>query len=221
VDPEEIRTLASQRVIPAKAGIHSFMQAEKTVKQAGAYMRLFIGIPIPEEYVMTIGEVQSAWKRRLASKVSWVRPELMHLTLRFLGETDEARVGAIVDAMRGAAGGSFVMQGGAGGFFPQRGAPRVVWVGFTKGIRECGTYFAALDAGLVRAGFDAETRPFAAHVTVARVRQAVRGDDWAELAADLTRDWPPFTVDTAVLWQSILKPSGPEYRRVAEVALGA
>ena len=198
-----------------------FIQAENNVKQAGTHMRLFIGIPIPEDYAMTIGEVQSAWKGRLASKVSWVRPGLMHLTLRFLGETDDARVGAIVDAMRGAAGGSFVMQGGAGGFFPQRGAPRVVWVGFSRGMQESGAYFAALDAGLVRAGFDAETRPFAAHVTVARVRQAVRADDWAGLAADLTRDWPPFTVDTAVLWQSILKPSGPQYRRVAEVALGA
>ena len=183
-------------------------------------MRLFIGIPIPEDYATAIGEVQSVWKERLASKMSWVRPGLVHLTLRFLGETDEARVEAIAEAMQGAAGGCFVMQGGAGGFFPQRGAPRVIWMGFSRGMEECGAYFAALDAGLVRAGFDAETRPFAAHVTVARVRQAVRGDDWAGLAADLTRQWPPFNVDTVVLWQSILKPSGPQYRRVSEIALG-
>ena len=182
-------------------------------------MRLFIGIPIPEEYIRTIDEVQAAWKGRLASKISWVRPRLAHLTLKFLGETDETRVGSIVDAMRAAAGGSFVMQGGAGGFFPPRGTPRVVWLGFSRGVAECGVYFAALDAGLVRAGFAAETRPFAAHVTVARVKEAARGDDWAGLAADLTRDWPSFTVETVVLWQSILRPAGPEYRRVAEVGL--
>ena len=116
-------------------------------------MRLFIGIPIPEEYIRTIGEVQSAWKGRLASKVSWVRPGLAHLTLKFLGETDEVRIGAIADAMRAAAGGSFVMQGGAGGFFPPRGAPRVVWLGFSRGVGECATYFAALESGLAGTGF--------------------------------------------------------------------
>lgn len=182
-------------------------------------MRLFIGIPIPEEYAQTIREIETVWKRRLVSKVSWVRPDLVHLTLRFLGETDEARVGAIAEAMRTASLGSFVMRGGAGGFFPPRGAPCVAWMGFSEGVEECGAYFAALDAGLVRAGFEAETRPFAAHVTVARVRQAVRGDDWTGLAADLTRNWPAFTVDTVVLWQSILKPSGAQYLRVSEVAL--
>jgi 2'-5' RNA ligase len=183
-------------------------------------MRLFIGIPIPDDYARTIREIQAVWKRRLASKVSWVRPDLAHLTLRFLGETDGGRVGAITEAMRTAARGTFVMQGGAGGFFPPRGAPRVVWLGFSRGVEECGAYFAALDAGLVRAGFDAETQPFAAHVTVVRVRQAARGDDWSGLAAGLTRGWPPFTVDTAVLWQSILKPSGPQYRRISEISLG-
>ena len=182
-------------------------------------MRLFIGIPIPDEYARAIHEIQSAWKGRLASKVSWVRPGLAHLTLKFLGETEETRVGGIVDAMRTAAGGRFVMQGGAGGFFPSRGAPRVVWLGFSRGVAECGAYFAALDAGLAGAGFAAETRPFAAHVTVARVKEAARGDDWAGLAADLTREWPSFHVGTAVLWQSILRPAGPEYRRVAEVGL--
>lgn len=182
-------------------------------------MRLFIGIPIPEEYIRSIGEVQAAWRGRLASKVSWVRPGLAHLTLKFLGETDETRVGAIVDAMQAAAGGNFVMRGGAGGFFPPRGAPRVVWLGFFRGVQECGAYFATLDAALARVGFGAETRPFAAHVTVARVKDAAKGDDWAGLAADLTREWPSFIVETAVLWQSILRPAGPEYRRVAEVGL--
>ncbi|NLW81765.1 MAG: RNA 2',3'-cyclic phosphodiesterase [Desulfovibrionales bacterium] len=184
-------------------------------------MRLFIGIPIPEEYLKIIGEVQGVWRKRLESKVSWVRPELAHLTLKFLGEVDEARVAAIVRAMRAAAQGIFEMQGRKGGFFPPRGAPRVVWVGFSRGQKECGAYFAALDNALAGVGFSAETRPFAAHVTVARVREAVRSDDWPGLAADLTRDWPVFEVKNVVLWQSVLRPSGPEYRRAAEVTLGA
>ena len=184
-------------------------------------MRLFIGIPIPDEYVRIIREVQGAWRGRLTSKVSWVRPELAHVTLKFLGETDEAKVGGIVKAMGAAARGRFELHGGTGGFFPPRGAPRVVWVGFAGGVRECGEYFAALDTELSRVGFAAETRPFAAHVTVARVREAARGDDWPGLARALTMDWPAFGVDSVVLWQSVLLPSGPEYRRVAEVSLDA
>jgi len=55
-------------------------------------MRLFIGIPLPGEYAQIIREVQDAWKKRLASKVSWVRPELAHVTLKFLGEVDEDKM---------------------------------------------------------------------------------------------------------------------------------
>jgi hypothetical protein len=111
----------------------------------------------------------------------------------------------------------FGVFGGAGGFFPARCVPGVVGVGFARGEDSCGAYFSALDEALVREGFAAETKPFAAHVTVARVKEAARGDDWPGLARALSRDWPAFGVDSVVLWQSVLRPSGPEYRRVAEV----
>jgi len=182
-------------------------------------MRLFIGIPLPGEYAQIIREIQAAWKKRLTSKISWVRPELAHVTLKFLGEVDEDKVPAIVQAMQAASRGSFEAQGGAGGFFPSRGAPRVVWVGLRQGREECAAYFEELDAGLAQAGFLAESKPFAPHLTVARVKAAVRSDDWSGLLVDLKRDWPAFTVDRVVLWQSILKSSGPEYRRVSEVGL--
>jgi 2'-5' RNA ligase len=182
-------------------------------------MRLFIGIPLPGEYAQIIGRIQTAWKKRLASKVSWVRPELAHVTLKFLGEVDEDRVVPIVQAMREAARGSFEMQGGAGGFFPAVGAPRVLWVGLRQGREECAAYFEKLDEGLAQAGFLAEPKPFSPHLTVARVKAAARNDEWPGLLVDLNRDWPAFTVNHVVLWQSILKASGPEYRRVAEVEL--
>ncbi len=182
-------------------------------------MRLFIGIPLPGEYAKIIREIQEAWRKRLASKVSWVRPELAHVTLKFLGEADEDKVAAIVQAMRDAARGSFEAQGGAGGFFPPKGAPRVVWVGLRRGREECAAYFEKLDAGLAQAGFLAETKSFSPHLTVARVKAAARNDEWSGLLVDLKRAWPAFTVSHVVLWQSILKSSGPEYRRVAEVGL--
>lgn len=182
-------------------------------------MRLFIGIPLPREYAHIMRKIQEAWKKRLASKMSWVRPELAHVTLKFLGEVNGDRVGAIVQAMREAARGSFEMQGGAGGFFPPQGAPRVIWVGLRQGREECAAYFEKLDGGLAQAGFVAESKPFSPHLTVARVKAAMRSDDWPGLLVDLKRDWPVFTVSHVVLWQSILKSMGPEYRKVAEVGL--
>jgi 2'-5' RNA ligase len=182
-------------------------------------MRLFIGIPLPSDYAQIIRKIQEAWKKRLVSQVSWVRPELAHVTFKFLGEVDEEKIPAIVQAMREAARGSFEAQGGAGGFFPPRGGPRVVWVGLRQGREECAEYFEKLDGGLAKAGFLAESKPFCPHLTVARVKAAMRSDDWPGLLVDLKRDWPAFTVSHVVLWQSILKSSGPEYRRVAEVGL--
>ena len=111
-------------------------------------MRLFIGIPLPSEYAHIIRKIQEAWKKRLISKVSWVRPELAHVTLKFLGEVDEEKIPAILQAMREAARGSFEAQGGAGGFFPPKGAPRVVWVGLRQGREECAAYFEKLDGGI-------------------------------------------------------------------------
>jgi 2'-5' RNA ligase len=184
-------------------------------------MRLFIGIPLPGEYAHIIRKIQAAWKKRLVSKVSWVRPDLAHVTLKFLGEVEEDKVVSIVQAMRDAARGSFEAQGGAGGFFPPKGAPRVIWVGLRQGREECAAYFEQLDGGLAKAGFLVEPKPFSPHLTVARVKAAVRNDDWSGLLADLKRDWPVFTMSHVVLWQSILKSSGPEYRRVEEVGLSA
>lgn len=182
-------------------------------------MRLFIGIPLPGEYTRIIREIQEAWKNRLASKMSWVRPELVHLTLKFLGDVDENRVADVVSAMRLAACENFQAQGGPGGFFPSRGAPRVVWIGLRQGRDECTTNFEKLEGELKKAGFPAESKPFSPHLTVARVKAAARNDDWPSLLADLIREWPMFTVDRLVLWQSILTSSGPEYRMVAEVEL--
>jgi 2'-5' RNA ligase len=182
-------------------------------------MRLFIGIPLPGEYARIIREIQKAWKNRLASKMSWVRPELVHLTLKFLGDVEEGRVADVVSAMRVAARVNFQAQGAAGGVFPDRGAPRVVWIGLGQGRHECTANFEKLERELIKAGFAAESKPFSPHLTVARVKAAARNDDWPGLLVDLNRQWPVFTVDHLVLWQSILKSSGPEYRRVAEVEL--
>lgn len=182
-------------------------------------MRLFIGIPLPAEYVTIIRELQGVWRRRLASKISWVRPELVHLTLMFLGEVGETSIPAIKAAMSEAVGESFSMRAGTGGCFPSQGHPRVVWVGLRQGGDECCAYYKALEGALKRAGFASEAKPFIPHLSVARIKKAAGGDDWPGLIADLGRSWPEFRVDSIVLWRSALRVSGPEYTRIAEIPI--
>lgn len=183
-------------------------------------MRLFIGIPVSGDYVRIMRRIQDTWRPRLASRVSWTRPELAHVTLGFLGEVDKDRVPAIGDAMRAAVGKGFVAQGGSGGVFPRSGAPRVVWIDLAQGSSQCREICTRLDPALVRFGFAPESRPFVAHVTMARVKVAAGRDDWPGLLRDLGGVWPQWTVDRIVLWQSVLAASGPRYTIVDEVMLG-
>jgi 2'-5' RNA ligase len=74
---------------------------------------------------------------------------------------------------------------------------------------------------LARVGFAPESRPFRPHLTVARIKVADRRDDWPGLLRDLDAKWPEFQVGRIALWHSVLKPAGPEYRKVAEVELAA
>ncbi len=111
-------------------------------------MRLFIGIPVPEDYVRIMRRIQDAWRPRLASRLSWVRPELAHVTLKFLGEVEDSRVPAIRAAMRAAVVPAFRFQGGSGGVFSRK-SPRVVWSDVTRGREECQGLFAMLEKGRI------------------------------------------------------------------------
>ncbi len=182
-------------------------------------MRLFIGIPVPEDYVRIIGRIQDAWRPRLASRLSWVQPELAHVTLKFLGEVADSRVPAIRAAMRAAVVPAFRFQGGSGGVFSRK-SPRVVWIDVARGHEECQELFAMLEKGLIQAGFAAERRPFVPHLTVARIKSPASGDDWSGLLRDLDAPWPECIADRIVLWRSILDASGSRYRVIEDLHLG-
>lgn len=182
-------------------------------------MRLFIGIPVSGDYVRIMRRLQDAWRPRLASRVSWTRPELAHVTLKFLGEVDEGRVPAIGDAMRTAVGEVFRLQGGGGCLVPSGKRPRVLWVNMENGRKECLALFSRLERALAEAGFAPEARPFIPHLTLARIAFAASGDPWPDLLRDLGGVWPECVAERIVLWRSTLGSSGPRYDEVRTVAL--
>lgn len=150
-----------------------------------------------------------------------VEVENVHVTLKFLGDTDETLVPGIVKVMETAALDvkPFTVSLKGTGYFPPRGPARTIWVGM-EGAEPMGIIAARLDKGLAELGFVPEERPFRPHLTVARVKDN-RAAFAGESAAKRHRDglFGSQLVDSIKLKRSILGRFGPTYTDVAKVDL--
>lgn len=185
-------------------------------------MRLFVAVHLPAEVRERLAAVQDRLRRAQAD-VSWVKPANLHVTLKFLGETEAKRLERVrpvlVDAARSAAAFSMTMAGV--GTFGGR-IPRVVWAGVQEGAAPLEALAGAVENGLTRVGFPREKRGFTAHFTLGRVRSPRNAG--ALLAA--LRDEPPaplgrVLVDRFLLMQSELDPRGSIYTELETYMLGA
>ena len=157
--------------------------------------------------------------RGVAGDVAWVPAANLHVTLKFLGQLDEARVAAIADALGSAASRAdpFDVDFRGLGAFPTTSRPRVVWAGL-EGGRALGALAGAVDAALAALGLPREPRPFAAHVTLGRVRAPRRNPALAEALAR-PADFGRLAVTRVSLMRSDLRPGGARYTELAGVLL--
>jgi RNA 2',3'-cyclic 3'-phosphodiesterase len=130
-------------------------------------VRLFIAIEIPGE----IGNALAAFLKELqktAPKAKWVRPENLHLTLKFLGETDEAMLGQIEGSLKTIRSPEPVVLEFRGlGLFPNEKRPRVFWLGM-EASANLWRLASDIDRSVQQLGFPLEQRPFTPHLTLAR-----------------------------------------------------
>ena len=171
-------------------------------------------------------EAQLADLRRRpgADAVRWVRPEGLHVTLRFLGDVAEGRVAALLDrvgeATREVA--PFALAAGAPAAFPSPGRARVVTleVGPEAPLQRLA---AAVERGVVAAGFAPETRPFRAHLTLGRVRRGARlaRSFVAGMTGPDTPGSEAVSVTEATLFRSELTRGGSIYTSIGRAPLGA
>lgn len=174
-------------------------------------IRAFIAIPLPNSVKDALIEVSRTLSGRFpAGAVRWVRPEQMHLTLVFLGETAVDKLPAIHKAMDIVAIGHapFAMSLDEIGCFPNARRPRVIWVGLAGEEVRLAMLKSALDAGLAPLGWLPEDKPFRAHLTLGRVKddRGVQGVEWS---VDVPRLSVPVTA--LHLIESDLRPNGPIY----------
>ncbi|MBN1885195.1 MAG: RNA 2',3'-cyclic phosphodiesterase [Candidatus Krumholzibacteriota bacterium] len=185
-------------------------------------MRLFFAVPVPADVRRLVAAAVRAcpaedrpWR--------WIAADNFHLTLKFLGETDDGRVDLLVDAAaRAVAGaGPFSVRYGAFHAFPSLARPRVLVYEVAEGAETLGLLANRIDEAVEPLGFERERRPFRAHLTVARVRRQPSPETIAALGR--MPGLPPaaaHAVDRALLMQSRLGRGGAVYEEIASLPLG-
>ena len=159
-----------------------------------------------------------ALRTREKLPVKWVRPENIHLSVKFLGDVDDARESELRDALRRAAGNRgtprpLTLQISGFGVFPDYRRPHVLWAGVTP---EPGLELLqhAVEQAFAPLGFPTEARAFRPHVTLARAARDARPRDFQGLEAVLTTI--PFDETLSIaeidLMQSTLQKDGPVYQ---------
>jgi RNA 2',3'-cyclic 3'-phosphodiesterase len=178
-------------------------------------MRLFVALDFPDSVREALRELIARLKPE-ARGAKWVRPEGMHVTLKFLGETKAERVDEIRTTLGSVASPQPVEMRFRGlGFFPTERRPRVLWCG-VEASPNLAPLAADVENSLAALGFAREKREFVPHLTLARFESPKGSESLARKASELTSyDFGAARETEFHLFESILKPSGAEYRRVA------
>jgi 2'-5' RNA ligase len=174
-------------------------------------IRTFVCIEIPSSIRDRIGELQNEL-RRIDSEISWTRPSNIHLTLKFLGNVQAARIGSIRLAAERASSTKrqFDLQLGGAGCFPNAKHPNVLWVG-VKLPQVLSDLQRDLEVELEAAGFPKEGRKFAPHLTIGRVRNPRNASSVAGALVSSGFAAETFRARHIIVMKSELKPTGSIY----------
>jgi 2'-5' RNA ligase len=154
-----------------------------------------------------------------------VRPELLHVTLAFVGRVDDARLDDVVAAARDAAASQppFGVTLDTAGTFPETGTPHVVWIGMSEGAAESGALATAVRSALAARDVPFDDKPFRPHVTLGRVREETDRAEARAIAGRMKKlAFAPlrWTAREIIPFESVLSPKGPRYTARATVPLG-
>ena len=208
-------------------------------------MRLFVALEVPDPVKVVVKRSVARWEQRLPP-ARWVRPESLHLTLAFLGETGRERLPVLHEALMRACGkvSPFSLRVEGGGTFPPKRPARSAWLGVREIPRASPPpagdrrrqplppgdgsegRLVCLAKGIQEAlreavGYQPDPRPYRPHLTLARSKKP-----WPRRAVEHFRELSegfgsePFDVLSCVLMESTLTSSGARYRTVEEFSLG-
>ena len=183
--------------------------------------RCFIAIEIPETIRKSVGDIIEILKKS-GSDIKWVTPENIHITIQFLGETEESLIAAIKESLEKilAPHRPFCIKIADTGCFPDGRRPRIIWVGMEESQNLIHLYKDIANE-MTRFGYQKEERAFTPHITIGRVKsQRNMGELLKRLDEFKGRSIAGFEVQKITLMKSELKPSGAKYYSLAEIPFG-
>jgi len=175
--------------------------------------RLFIALELSEQQKSEVDAFQGTVKQYMEG-VRWVKPEALHMTLKFLGETGESRIEEIAKTLDETAATitPFAVVYGKSGVFPSPRKARVIWVGLREGNAAVSELASKVDRSLNRIGFDPEKRSYTPHLTIGRVKGSLPEKAvyrYIEEGSNFTT--AAWTIKSATLFESKLSPRGATY----------
>jgi len=156
-------------------------------------------------------------------RVGWERSEKLHITLKFLGPTAtdvlkelETRVVVVAERHN-----TFKLQVGRSGSFPEKGKPRVLWIGVDGATEDLNRLQTELEQICRSLGYEPEERSFHPHITIGRIRDHRDAPALAEAHRAARIEPVEFDVRSVVIYESKLQSTGSVYSRLAGIRLGA
>jgi len=184
-------------------------------------IRCFIAVEIPGLLKRSIGEMIENLKKPGAD-VKWVPHENIHITLKFLGSTEESLLETVKDSLSKKLSPypPFYIKISGVGCFPDEKSPRIVWVG-THGSGEIVDVQRDIEVAMKKLGFSSEERKFSPHLTIGRVRSQKRIPEMMKRLDEYRSiGFGDLEVKGITLMKSELKPAGAEYHPLAEIPFG-
>jgi 2'-5' RNA ligase len=181
-------------------------------------IRSFIAFDIDDKEIMNkLSEVQEKLVKTGAN-LKLVKPENIHITMRFLGNIQPAMVDKIHNEMKQIVFTPFEAQIQGIGAFPTLKYARVVWAGIKKGAEKLEDIFNQLEPRLQKLGFAPDKKGFSPHITIARVRTGRNKAELVHCINELTNyEFGVLHVNCLKLKKSVLTPKGPIYSTLKEV----
>jgi 2'-5' RNA ligase len=190
-------------------------------------LRTFIAVKLNESVRSDLRRLQGHLRDQMAPQsVRWVRPEIIHLTLKFLGDTPLAQVEEVKVALGAAATAArpFEFTVGGLGCFPNTRRPRVVWVGLQEHTGSLRQLRDLVEEHVAPIGFPTEKRRFNPHLTLGRVHRRASKSEVREIgelvATSAVGTVGQMPVISVSYLKSDLRPSGAVHTTMLEVGLG-
>ncbi len=184
-------------------------------------MRLFTGFDLPEETVRNLEALLA--RLRPAADLHWSPPANLHITTKFIGAWPDERLADLMAALSGIPFGSAIsVQVRNLGFYPNPHAPRILFCGIEAPGMDA--LASQTDKAASALGIPAETRPFSPHLTLARIPARLQGKPNLQplreaIAALTSLEFGRFQARSFFLYQSLLRPTGSVYTKLAEFPL--